>query len=123
MQETVIAVAGFMIMYIVVLLAFANFFHIIQMNVPEDAEFNYVEPNFGITYIDSIVVMALLSIGEFTSMDGYGEGHNPFSAWFMFCIAIIIMLLLFMNMLIAVMAVPFADVEQNKSLYIYQAQI
>lgn len=80
LQETVIAVAGFAVMYAVVLLGFANFFHIIQMNVPEDADFNYVEPNFGIFFLDSIVDMALLSIGEFASMDGYSEGHNPFSA-------------------------------------------
>jgi hypothetical protein len=119
LQETVIAVAGFAVMYAVVLLGFANFFHIIQMNVPEDADFNYVEPNFGIPFVDSIVDMALLSIGEFASMDGYSEGHNPLSAWVMFCSALVIMLLLFMNMLIAVMAVPFAAVEENRSLHIY----
>jgi hypothetical protein len=127
LQETAIAVVGFLTMYAVVCLAFANFFHIIQMNVPEGGMgpdgLNYVEPNFGIPFVDAFVVMCLLSIGEFTSMDGYSEGHNPLAAWTMFALAIVIMLLLFMNMLIAVMAAPFAAVEENKSLYIYQSQI
>ena len=54
-----------------------------------------------IPFLDSIVDMALLSIGEFASMDGYSEGHNPLSAWVMFCSALVIMLLLFMNMQLA----------------------
>ena len=133
LQETVIAVIGFLIMYVVVCFAFANFFHIIQMNVPEEGMLeewekpwegkNYVEPSFDIPFIDSIFVICLLSIGEFTSIDGYSRGHNPKTAFTMFGLAVIIMMLLFMNMLIAVMATPFAVVEEKKSLYIYKSQI
>ena len=43
--------------------------------------------------------------------------------WLMFILATVILLLLFMNMLIAVMAEPFGDVASKADLYKYKSQI
>ena len=38
-------------------------------------EVNYVEETMGYKYIDSIISMYLLSLGEFAT-DGYNQGYN-----------------------------------------------
>ena len=66
--------------------------------------------------------MYLLSLGEFVT-DGFTESYNPMTLWLMFILATVILLLLFMNMLIAVMAEPFGDVASKADLYKYKSQI
>jgi hypothetical protein len=122
LQETSKAVVGFLIMFMIVGFAFSNFFLILQLNLDidqdEDAP-NIVEGLVGNKYIDAMISMYLIALGEF-STDGYTHGNNPWSAWFMFIFATIILLLLFMNMLIAVMAEPFGDVAGSADLYKYK---
>lgn len=111
-------------MFVIVGFAFSNFFLILQLNLDnndEDAP-NIVESSVGNSYIDAIISMYLLALGEFNT-DGYTSGNNPFAAWFMFIFATLILLLLFMNMLIAVMAEPFGDVAAAADLYKYKQQI
>jgi hypothetical protein len=67
--------------------------------------------------------MYLLSLGEFNSMDGYSGGFNVKSSWAMFIFATVILLLMFMNMVIAVMSEPFEDVKNAKVAYQLQQQI
>ena len=129
LSKTITAVAGFITLFFFVLVAFANFFFILQQNLDEggwldtgdehntSAAYNYLEAAIENKYADAFINMYLLSLGEFFSMDGYKGGHNQKSAWFMFLLASVILLLMFMNMVIAVMSEPFEDVKNSKVAY------
>jgi hypothetical protein len=67
--------------------------------------------------------MFLVSLGEFAAMDGYSTGNDKYFAWLMFFFATLSLLLLFMNMLIAVMNEPFTTVGENKALHKFQQQV
>ena len=135
LSKTITAVAGFITLFVFVLIAFANFFFILQQNLDEggwvddgddhnpSASYNYLESAIDNPYADAFINMYLLSLGEFFSMDGYNGGHNVKSAWFMFLLASVILLLMFMNMVIAVMSEPFEDVKNSKVAYQLQQQI
>ena len=53
--------------------------------------------------------MYLLALGEF-DMDGFKEGPNVYFAWFFFLLATFLVLVVFMNMLIAMMGETFGAV-------------
>lgn len=67
--------------------------------------------------------MYLVSLGEFNSLDGYSGSTNIKSAWLFFLMATIILLLLFMNMLIAVMSERFEAIRENKQAFILKNQV
>lgn len=112
LYETVIEMRGFMAMLILVIVAFANFYMIIQKNknflvfdpeVPsdlvledgceveeEEAPAGYVSSNIGNEFMDAMLSMYLLSLGEFAELEGYSEGHDRQLAWLMFFIGTII---------------------------------
>jgi hypothetical protein len=54
--------------------------------------------------------MYLLSLGEF-DMDGFKDGPNVYFAWFFFLLATFFLLVVFMNMLIAIMGETFSVVQ------------
>jgi hypothetical protein len=54
--------------------------------------------------------MYLLSLGEF-DMDGFKEGPHKVVAWVFFLMGTFLCLLVFMNMLIAIMGETFAMVQ------------
>ena len=60
----------------------------------------------GVPFIDAFISMYMLSLGEFAT-DGYNEGYNKIGAWVMFILATIVVMLLFMNFIIAIMSEPF----------------
>jgi hypothetical protein len=131
LSKTLPAVSGFIILFVIVLISFANYFFILQMNNPEGGwvndddgqNYNYVEQSIGNPYADAVISMYLVALGEFNSMDGYTGGYNVKSVWAMFLLATVILLLLFMNMVIAVMSEPFGDVQARKVGYQLQQQI
>ena len=86
----------------------------VDLDDPYNTQFNYVEPILDQEYFDAFLNMYLLSLGEFYSLDGYKSGYNAKSATLMFILATIFLLLLFMNMIIAVMSEPFEEVRENK---------
>jgi hypothetical protein len=123
LNRTIGTVIGFGSMLIIVLLAFTNFYFIIQTNV-ENEDNDYVAPYTGLKFLDAFISMYLISLGEFElQIDGYQGGHDKYVAWIMFLFSTLVLLLLFMNMLIAVMAEPFLFVSENANLYKYQQQI
>jgi len=99
--ETVKEMRGFLIMVSLCIIAFTNFFMIIQKNKkflvyePEEAggpledangcpieveaeeePAGYVSEYLQIEFVDAFIAMYLLSLGEFAEMDGYSEGHD-----------------------------------------------
>lgn len=107
--ETIKEILGFMTLYIIAIFAFANFFYIIQFNVPKGAKNNYVEEHVKMTVVDSVISMYMLSLGEF-AMEGYNEGFNNYSAWLMFFLATWVLMLIMLNFIITTMGEPFARV-------------
>ena len=111
--EVVASIKGFIMIYIVVLAAFANLFGIIQLNTFENlekAEYNYVSKKFDNRFYDSIYQIYLFSVGEFANMDENTGGDNEDLAHFAFILSTMVLLILFMNMIIAIMSERFAVV-------------
>lgn len=63
--------------------------------------------------IDSIIAVWLLGLGEFDLDNSYSEGPDKFMCWFMFCFATFLILVVFMNMLIAIMGQTYSDVQDE----------
>ena len=107
----------FLIMLTIIILAFANFFYILNANTPaneqnekqlqEDGDFSYLEAHTGNGIFDAIIGVFLISLGEF-NFSGYAKGPDRMICWAFFLLAIYLLLLVFMNMLIAIMGETFA---------------
>ena len=54
-----------------------------------------------------------MCLGEF-DVDGYSQGPNQYAAWCAFVLATFIVLVVFMNIIIAIMTESFNKVEQTK---------
>lgn len=67
--------------------------------------------------------MYLFSLGDFAAYAEFSGGHDKNLAWIAFILSTFVLLLLFMNMIIAIMSEKFAEVGQNKELYKFQQQI
>lgn len=63
---------------------------------------------------DSVIAMYLLGLGEF-DLDGYKLGPNKNMAWAFFILASFLILVVFMNMLIAIMGDTFGQVIEKKT--------
>jgi len=63
--------------------------------------------------LDSFLSVYFISIG-FYDVSSFGGGHDENFVWFMFLMGTFINLIVFMNMLIAIMAKTFADVMDNE---------
>ena len=112
-QQTIADCMTFMLMILIILLAFANFFLIINLNMEgrEDGAV-YVNSYTGVAKIDALISAYFMGLGEF-AYDGYSVGPSSFSAWTMFLMATFITCVVFMNMLIAIMGETFGAVTEK----------
>jgi hypothetical protein len=102
-----------MLMVLIIILAFANFFLIINLNMQDrEDDLVYVDSYLGIPSLDAIISAYFMGIGEF-SLDGYSDGPNKYSAWGMFLLATFLICVVFMNMLIAIMGETFGAVTEK----------
>jgi len=113
--QTIADVKIFTLMLVIILFAFANFFYIIDQNAVlaisrGEIEAPYVDTFFGNTYMDSVLSMYLLGMGEF-GLDAYKEGPNSKMALTFFILGTFLVLVVFMNMLIAIMGDTFGNVQ------------
>ena len=114
--QTLFDIRVFMIMLTIILIAFGTFFSILNtdtsefQDVPDGQGYHYVGQYVGQRAIDAVIAMYLLSLGEF-DMDGYKEGPHVIFAWLFFLMATFLVLVVFMNMLIAMMGETFAMVQ------------
>lgn len=75
---------------------------------------------------DAIISIALLALGDFADRDNYEGVPNSIDLWFawaMFLLACFFIVLIFMNMLIAIMSEPFGDVQENKLKHLSQFKV
>ena len=110
---------SFTFLVILLHIAFANFFFIINNNTPENAyykanhpdeDFHYVDVYIGKPIIDSFIAIYLLGLGEFDIDGTITKGLDVRIAWTMFFFATFLICVLFMNMLIAIMGDTFGNV-------------
>ena len=71
-----------------------------------------------------MIAMYLLALGEF-DMDGFKKGPNVYFAWFFFLLGTFLVLVVFMNMLIAMMGETFSKVQliQEETALLEQVQL
>jgi len=104
----------------IIIFGFANFFYIMNLNAlnakddsGKSVDMPYVD-DYGLYGIANAVINAyLISLGEF-GLDNYGNeagGLNRFLVWIFFVLATFLMLIVFMNMLIAIMGDTFGNVQ------------
>ena len=77
--QTISDAQTFLVMLVLIVCAYANFFHIINLNTPANVnltkqheedldfvdDFTYIKPKVGILFIDSIIAAYLLGLGDF----------------------------------------------------------
>jgi len=72
----------------------------------KDDDFHYADEYVGNKVFDAIIAVYLIALGEF-DLDGYKMGPNIHFVWLMFVACTFIILIVFMNMLIAIMGDTF----------------
>lgn len=126
--KTLSDIKVFCLMLTIILFAFSNFFFTINNNTShnetyansdrfkdrfkddlqdsEKGEFTYLQRLYYNCYINSILNVYLLMLGEFYFED-FSKGPNDEFAWIGFILATFIVLIVFMNLLIAIMGETF----------------
>jgi hypothetical protein len=74
--------------------------------------YHYVNEYIGVSFIDSIIAMYLVALGEF-DLDGLMQGPDKYGAWIFFLLGSFLLLVVFMNMLIAIMGDTFSYVQSH----------
>lgn len=80
------------------------------VDLPADSDFHYVDEYTGYAPFDSFVAMWLLALGEFDLDDTYSKGSDSLLVWIFFISATFLVLIVFMNMMIAIMGDTFGRV-------------
>lgn len=97
---------------LIVMLAFTNFFFVINQNVQGTAN-PYVQERTKVKFLDALLSVYLINLGEY-GLDGYGEGPNVFLVFAMFIAATFLLIIVFLNMLVAIMGFIFNDFQAIK---------
>ena len=92
-------------MMVIILMSFANLFFILNNNTKTEDN-HYVKKFTGNSLIDAVINSYLMGLGNF-NMDGYSSGPNVSLMWTAFCIGSFLVVVVFMNMLIAIMSDTF----------------
>ena len=86
-------------MLVIVMIAFANFFYVIDMG---DKDSQYVGLYTSNSVINVLMEMYFISLGNF-NLGNYSNGENSGIIWTFFIIASFIIVVVFMNLLISIM--------------------
>ena len=112
--QTIADIKIFGILVLLVIFAFANFFMILNDNNPTDQEDSYVRKYVDNKIVDSFLSIYLIMIGDFDNKV-YGDGLNTGVAYFFFVLATFFCIVVFMNMIIAIMGSTFDDVKTSQN--------
>lgn len=130
LSSTISDIKVFLIMLFLVIASYANFFFILNFNTPMndkytinegsdpiDNSLNSNDPRFYFyvkRYVHSplwsaLINVYLIALGDFET-EGYGRGYYKWFAWFFFLKSTFIVLVVFMNLLIAIMGDSFSRI-------------
>lgn len=111
-QQTISDSLQFMLMVLIIILSFANFFYVIDRNLITDYQAETRTDRYYDTYTENPIRDVIISVymmgalGDFDSTI-YRVGYNRYFAVAMFLLATFIISVVFMNMLIAIMGETF----------------
>jgi hypothetical protein len=109
-----------MVMLIILLAAFSNFFYDIDDN--EGYIERYVKyDNNQNSFLNSFITTYLISIGEF-SISGFSKGPEQPIMWLFFIFASFVVLIVFMNLLITIIAEKYIEVVKIQEQQIISMQ-
>lgn len=112
--QTINDIKIFLAMVALILTAFANVFFLLQLNVPaKDADNPILSSYYGSSVIDSFIGMYVMALGDF-NYGGFAASANDGVAWIFFLLGTFICLVVFMNMLIAIMGNTFGEVMDHQ---------
>jgi len=123
-QQVVADIKTFMFMLLIILSAFANFFLIINYNHDPEIHGHYVASQFdvGVPCINALLEMYVIGLGELGFLESWvaaasdhaegGPPPNIVIAYLAFVLATFLILIVFMNTIIAMMAQTFANVQK-----------
>jgi len=112
-QRTIADCLKFMALVLIIIFSFTNFFYVINLNM-QDVGGSYV-PLYSneSSMLDSFLSVYFICIGMY-DVSRFGQGHDETYVWLMFILGSFINLIVFMNMLIAIMAKTFSDVMDKE---------
>ena len=110
-RETIHDIGNFMILFVFILLTFANVLLVLSEGRSEPLYQNYFGDKFKL--INAVVNQYKVSLGEF-DMDGFGEDGDDALPWILFMTTTFITSITFLNMLVAIMGDTFARVSEVK---------
>lgn len=105
-------------MLVIVIIAFANFFYVIDRG---DSSRQYVGGYVNNHLINSFMEMYFISLGEY-NYGNYSGGNNSGIMWIGFLIATFMICVVFMNLLISIMGNTLNDVQEIQQEAQYQEQ-
>jgi hypothetical protein len=111
--QTISDSSYFMVMVMIIICAFANFFYVLNINfVANNIDHSYFDTYYGFMPVDAILSIYELGVLGNYDVTVYREGYDKAEANIMFFIATFIITVVFMNMLIAIMSDTFAQVQE-----------
>jgi hypothetical protein len=111
-----------MLMLVIIIFAFANLFFIIQLNTNDSPKYHYVVNYTDVDWVNAILAMYLLALGDF-HYSGFSDGSDVEVTWIFFTLGTYLMLIVFLNVLIAIMSDTFARVSQLQEQSALQEQV
>ena len=106
-KQTIFDIRIFLIMLLILTIAFANLFFVLNNNTDDSF---YSKTHTGASIVDSLINTYLLSLGNF-NLDDYNKGPNVAAIWLMFILGTFLIIIVFFNMLIAIMSETFAQIQ------------
>lgn len=110
--QTINDIKVFMGLVALIIVAFANVFFLLQLNVPAGAD-PIVKSYYGNPILDSFIATYMMALGDF-NYDGFAAFAYDGEAWGFFLCGTFICLIVFMNMLIAIMGNTFSKVMDHQ---------
>lgn len=109
--QTLDDVMLFLLLCLIILFAFANFFY--MLNIGTDSNNAALPVYTGLRIPDAIIAIFQFALGQFAT-DGFINSDYDILLWISFNVCVFLMIVVFMNMIIAIMGNTFANVMEAK---------
>ena len=109
--QTLADIKTFCFLVFIIWFAFANLFY--MLNIGHNKDDQVLIEYTGIAYVDSIIAIYQFALGDF-QYDGFINSDYVYLLWILFPICTFLMIIVFLNMIIAIMGHTFEDVMANQ---------
>ena len=112
-KQTIADIKNFLLMCLIILCAFANFFYVLDLNFSSEkgeSDTSYFDTYYGFKPLDSILSIYEMGVLGNYDVTLYRKGYDKNCANAMFFFATFMITVVFMNMLIAIMGDTFGQV-------------